>query len=683
MNLDRIISSAKRILLRIHPSIRGIRWLAVGLLWVGIPASARTLRVGVYENPPKVFWDNEGRAAGMFVDLFDAIAELEAWEPVYIRVTWAEGLEKLEHNELDLMPDVAHTAERARMMDFHSEFVLTSWSQIYARRPHRIESLGDLNNRRIAVLRDSVQAAVLRRLGEGLDLSFTLVPADSFDEAFRLVVANKADAVIANQFFGDMVYAKHGLRKTPVIINPVGLYFATGKGRNADVLAAIDRNILDWQNQADSPYFQVLARWMNTDSRTTIPSWVSGLMLVLATSLCGFAVFNALLRTKVDDAVASLQEANARLRQGEEKWRSYIDHAPFGLFIVNHQGVYQEVNPMACEMTGYTEGELLGQSITFLIADDFQALGRQKFETLLEEGEMDAEMQLNKKTGGTFWVRIFARRLEENRYIGFHEDIQAIKDARKEQLALQAELFHAHKLDAIGRLAGGVAHDYNNMLGVILGGCELMKMKMPPEAPELEDLNHIHSAAVRSVKITRQLLAFSRKQDFCPVVVNLNDVVTDLQNLLDSLIEKEIRLVWCPCSSPLPVTIDPTCVDQILMNLCINARDALAGKGCIEIRADSFYLAEHSVPDCPGGVYARLHVKDNGPGMDAALQSKVFEPFFTTKSKEKGTGMGLSTVYGIVRQAGGYIQIHSEPGKGTVFEIGLPLVTGPDVSEST
>ncbi|MCH8527054.1 MAG: transporter substrate-binding domain-containing protein [Kiritimatiellae bacterium] len=648
---------------------------------MGVPVSARTLRVGVYDNPPKVFMTPEGNASGIFLELLDAIAEVEGWELDYVPVTWAEGLQKLQNNELDLMPDVAHTAARARIMDFHSEFVITSWSQVYARRRFRIEGLGDLNGLRVAVLKDSVQANVLQRLAEGLELSFTLVPADSFDEAFRMVVANQADAVVANQFFGDMVYNRHGLRKTPVILNPVALYFVANRGENADVLGAIDRNIRDWQNRANSPYFQVLARWMKSDSRNVIPTWMSGLMLLLAVSLSTFVVFNALLRSKVDQAVASLRDANAQLRDSEQKWRSYIDHAPFGVFIVNELGLYQELNPMACEMTGYSERELMGQPVSTLVADDFQRLAGKQFASLLEEGFMDAEMQLKKKSGERFWVRICARRLEENRFIGFHEDIQAMKDARKEQLALQAELFHAHKLDAVGRLAGGVAHDYNNMLGVILGGCELMKMKMPPDSPEMEELNHIHSAATRSVKITRQLLAFSRKQDLCPVVVDLNDVINDLRGLLNNLFEKDIRLLWNPSETPLPVKIDPTCVDQILMNLCINARDALAGPGTIEIRTDTFFLAAHTIPDCPGGVYARLHVKDNGPGMDPDLQSKIFDPFFTTKSRDNGTGMGLATVYGLVRQAGGYIQVHSEPGKGAAFEIGLPLVSSTDPSE--
>lgn len=640
-----------------------------------LPVSARTLRVGVYDNPPKVYMDDNGRAAGVFMDLLRAIALEEGWTLEPVAVSWPEGLRMVQENELDIMPDVAKTPDRMRILDFHSTFALTAWSQVYSRQTVRVERLGDLNGRRVAVLRDSVQHEVLSRLGRGFDLMITLLPADSFDEAFRKVVANDADMVVVNQFYGDKVYERHGLRKSPVILNPVGLYFVTGRGRNADVLDAIDRHIQDWQNRGDSPFFQVLAHWIDLNEPVRIPRWISGIMLALALGLSGFVCFTSIMRTKIDEAVASLREANERLLQNERKWRSYIDHAPYAIFIVDEQGSYQEVNTMACKMTGYSEQEFLGKTLAMLVAEGSRKSAENHFRSLHDEGMMDTEIQLRKKSGELFWVRICANRIEDNLYIGFLENIQAIKEARKEQLRLQAELIHAHKLDAVGRLAGGIAHDYNNMLGVILGGCELMRMKMPEDAPEIEDLNHIYDAATRSVRITRQLLAFSRKQEPCPVVVNLNEAVSELNVLIENLIEKDIRILWDLCDRPLPVRIDTTFVDQVLMNLCVNARDALAGPGEIRIRTDSRFIPERTFPEIESGVYACLHVKDNGPGMDPGMRDRIFEPFFTTKPINKGTGMGLATVYGLVKQAGGFIRVSSEPGKGTAFEIGLPLLS--------
>ncbi len=257
-----------------------------------------------------------------------------------------------------------------------------------------------------------------------------------------------------------------------------------------------------------------------------------------------------------------------------------------------------------------------------------------------------------------------------------------------EHRKMEEQLRQAQKMEAVGTLAGGVAHDFNNMLGVISGHAELALNKIDQEDKLYKDLVQIHNAAKRSAGITRQLLAFARKQTIYPKMLDINNVVENMLKMLGRLIGEDIELVWEPAEDESIVEMDPSQIDQILANLCVNARDAIAGVGRIIIETgttvfDQAYCDTHAgfVP----GDYVLLAVSDNGSGMDRKIQNNLFEPFFTTKKPGKGTGLGLSTVYGIVRQNKGFINVYSEPGQGSTFRVYLPRHTGvPDrITEKT
>ena len=247
-----------------------------------------------------------------------------------------------------------------------------------------------------------------------------------------------------------------------------------------------------------------------------------------------------------------------------------------------------------------------------------------------------------------------------------------------EKLSLESQFRQAQKMESIGRLAGGVAHDFNNMLGVIGGYAELALEKVDPTQPLFSDLQEIRKAAARSADLTRQLLAFARKQTVAPKVLDLNESVSGMLNILRRLIGENIALVWLPEAGVCPVMMDPSQIDQILANLCVNARDAIAGVGKITIATHAATLDEAFCANHPGfapGQYVLLTVSDSGCGMDQETLGRLFEPFFTTKELGKGTGLGLATVYGIVKQNSGAIDVDSQPGQGTSFKIYLPRHT--------
>ena len=261
------------------------------------------------------------------------------------------------------------------------------------------------------------------------------------------------------------------------------------------------------------------------------------------------------------------------------------------------------------------------------------------------------------------------------RMLGINYDITKTKRAEEEKHKLEFQLLQAQKMESVGRLAGGVAHDFNNMLGVILGHAELGLMHLDPTNPVCADLKEISKTAERSADLTRQLLAFARKQTVSPKVIDLNDTVTNMLKMLQRLIGEHIKLVWQPSHDQCQVKIDPSQIDQILANLCVNARDAIADTGRITIETgtcsiDADYCTGN--PEATPGDYVRLVVSDDGRGMDRETLTHIFEPFYTTKEMGKGTGLGLATVYGAVKQNNGFINIYSEPGKGTTFSIHLP-----------
>ncbi len=263
--------------------------------------------------------------------------------------------------------------------------------------------------------------------------------------------------------------------------------------------------------------------------------------------------------------------------------------------------------------------------------------------------------------------------------MGTHQDITERKRAEVEQMRLEADLQQAQKMESVGRLAGGVAHDFNNILTVILGHVEMAMEQVDPSQEIHRDLKEIQKAAERSADLTRQLLAFARKQNIEPKVLDLSKTLDGLSPMLQRLIGESILLVGSPNTDVWPIKLDPSQIDQILVNLCANARDSISGVGKIELRVENVHFDEAYCANHAGfnvGEFVRLMVKDSGSGMDQETLGHIFEPFFTTKGIGEGTGLGLATIYGIVKQNKGFIHVHSQLGEGTEFHIYLPRHKG-------
>jgi PAS domain S-box-containing protein len=382
-------------------------------------------------------------------------------------------------------------------------------------------------------------------------------------------------------------------------------------------------------------------------------------------------VFVALLICSFNAALRSAQEG---LRRSEINFRSLVTNAPYGICRCDSAGILLSANPALMSMLGYDSPvELVGRNLAnlyadtqqwFVIADSFRS--SQRFHGLIADWLC--------KDRNSITVRLSGRTIRDERNKTFFELFaEDVTDHR----ALEQQLRQAQKMEAIGRLAGGIAHDFNNLLMVISGYCEFLLERIGPDPAVRGPAQEIANAANRATALTRQLLAFSRKQMLTPKVLDLNAVVTENFKMLTRLIGEDIELVMVPGRDLGATKADPGQIEQVIMNLAVNARDAMphGGKLTIEttnVSLDETYARLH--PPAEPGEYVLLTISDTGMGMDPETQSRIFDPFFSTKGP-KGTGLGLSMVYGIVKQSEGYIWVSSEPGKGTSFKVYLPRVS--------
>ena len=369
------------------------------------------------------------------------------------------------------------------------------------------------------------------------------------------------------------------------------------------------------------------------------------------------------------------------LEESTRRYRTLFERNMDGIYLHDLDGRILDVNPAAEAQSGHSRQELLSLTVFDLIT------GGGSREEILDQWNrwpigqpILIEAHHRRRDGSVFPIEINTGKVafhDEERILAMVRDISDRHRSEKERERLREELAQAQKMESVGRLAGGVAHDFNNMLGAIIGHAELAMELVAPGSPLHTDLREIMAAAQRSADLTRQLLAFARKQTVTPRVLDLNDAITDMIKMLRRLIGEDIDLAWMPGAELCPVKIDPAQTDQLLANLCVNARDAIDGVGKITIETRNMTVDADAClahPDCKPGRYAMLKVSDDGCGMDEKTRRNLFEPFFTTKAVGQGTGLGLSTVYGIVKQNGGYIDVCSEPGQGATFKIYLPAV---------
>jgi len=373
-----------------------------------------------------------------------------------------------------------------------------------------------------------------------------------------------------------------------------------------------------------------------------------------------------LLYVIVHDLTGRLEAEHGR-DQSEARYRTLLDEASDGIFLVNPDGMYVDVNPKGCEMLGYTRQELLRLRIWDLLPPDEATRQPMRFDELQSRSTLLSERRLRRKDGRYVHVEISARRRDDGLIQGVARDVTGRRE-------LEERLRQAQKMEAIGQLTGGIAHDINNVLGIVIANADLIRQEVAADNREVHhDLDEVKRAAHRGAEMIRKLLGFSRRSALDVVPLDLTVAVSEVVATLRRLLPSNITIDYAP-AGPVAVRADRTSLDQILLNLATNARDAMPEGGTLSVSVGEVTLTES---DAIQGAFGCITVRDSGQGMPEEVRARVFEPFFTTKPPGQGSGLGMAMVYGLVKQQDGTVRIETAPGTGTTVSVCLPIAGSP------
>jgi PAS domain S-box-containing protein len=632
----------------------------------------RVVRVGLFQLQPIIFRSESGQAQGLYVDLLEKIASREHWQLQYVDGTWAEGLQRVRDGEIDLMTAVIPTEERDEYLDFPDESVMMVWGQVFARRDARIQNILDLEGQKVAIMKDDLNGRNFQENARKFGLNCEIIAVGSHRDVFELTKNGAVAGGVAPNIFGYTHATEFGLVQTPVLFDPNSITFAATSGRNADLLEIIGTQLAAWKQDEDSYYYQTLSRWFgqgggNVQAITRTLVWT-----LAGVGLCALLLllWNGLLDRRVKARTLELQNSEAKIR-------AIFDQTFLFLGVLDLEGRLQEVNRNAVEFIGSSTQDVIGLP--------FWECPWWNHDPRLQEDVKNAVMSAMKgrtQSGqATHPDRSGARHKVEYTIKPIFDEagevVMLITEGQDvtEKERLEMELRQSQRMEAIGTLAGGVAHDFNNILTAIMGFNELAQDSARNNPEIHENLKEISLAAVRARDLVQQILTFSRRREAQVAVFHPADVVTEAVKLLRSSLPTTISINQ-EIHAGSPILADPTQIHQIVMNLGTNAFHAMEQTGGeleVTLRDTRTETPEQTLGgEMPPGHYVMLEVKDTGIGMDAAMLDKIFEPYFTSKEAGKGTGLGLSVVHGIIKSSQGFLRVQSQLGKGTSFQIFLP-----------
>lgn len=681
------------------------------LTWV---KKGHTVRVRIGSYPPLMLSD--GKIAGIAIDYLTTIFNRNGIKFSYVqesKVTWPQALKYIEqHDVVDMVPTAKITDDRKKHMLFTNEYIVAPWVIFTRSDADFLSSIDDLKGKTVSVEEGFVIHELLKQKYPEINLKVVSASLEDFAEIpVRDLSTGLVDAYIGNLLSTTYTIQTRGYANVKVAApTPFGNHNQAMAIRNdwPELVSIINKTLA---SMTSDQHAAIRNKWLSIRyeygiNKVDILKWILGVSGIASLFIVFVLIWNKRLKTEVvfrektekelsynlsllDDTNVELKKEIAghkrsvtALLESEQRLNEAQRMASIGSWIQDLRSnklTWSDEVFRIFEIDKKISGELFDAFLSTIHPEDRDAVVNAYDDSLKTKKTYEITHRLLMSDGRVKYVHECCKTEYDEggnpvKSTGTVQDITDKKQAQEEKVQLEAQYRHAQKMESIGRLAGGVAHDFNNALSVIIGFTEFAAKDADPKGQLHEDLTEVLKAAKRATEVTRQLLAFARKQIISPKVLDLNDAVESMLKMIQRLIGEDIDLTWLPGADLWFVKMDPSQIDQILVNLCINCRDAIKGVGKVTIETntaifDSAYCAEHAgfIP----GEFILLAVSDNGCGIDKEILDSIFEPFFTTKDVDKGTGLGLATVYGIVKQNNGFINVYSEPDKGTTIKIYL------------
>lgn len=658
------------------------------LLQVSTGLAQTKLTVGVYNNSPTIFCDENGYSHGLFIDLLEVVAKEENWLLEYQTGNFQELLEKLEIGEIDLLPAVALAKSREAFLDYNFVTVMSNWAELYVKSSKKLESLLNLDGKIVAVKAGDIHFKALKQMTENFNLNVRFFEADEYCAVFEMVQHEYVDVGVVNRLYGNRNKSPYDVEATHIIFNPIEMRYAVPKDKHLEVLGALDRHLTEMKQDSQSEYYKSINRWFVVDSKEIVPPWIiRSLYLFLALSLL-LACIIFLFKRQVQSRTRLLQTTNQelseeiRIRQkAQERLRRFervVEASSDGMALLDQNNCHILANHTYCQIFGADNKEIEGQKLSELVGKIFFDNELSKAIGHCLQGHVvhvHTRPGRNHKDDNYWNITLSPYYIENGRLAGYVIDVRDVT----EQVELQNRLKNSQKMEAIGMLAGGVAHDLNNILSGLVSYPDMLLVGRPENDPMRRPLETIKKSGERAAAIVQDLLTLARRGIGQAVPQNLNGVIEEflaspeyndiMQDFkgVTILLDLDRELNNIKGSAPH--------LSKILMNLFTNALEAMSGGGSLTIATSNVVLHQEGVgyETIPPGEYAKLMVSDTGIGMGRAEVNRIFEPFYTKKVLGRsGTGLGMAVVWGSIKDHHGFIDIDSSPGKGTVFTLYFP-----------
>lgn len=660
----------------------------------------RVLRVGGFSNVPLLFLDSQGKAAGVFPDLLNKIAEKNNWQIEYRVKALDLVLDELRTGKIDLMLGVAFDESRQEFMKFTDENILTMWGQIFLPVGSDIQTIFDLKDKRIGVLKGGINRKNLEEKLTQFQINANLITFSTYDEILAAIQQNQIDAGVLSNLHADYLLYKFNVHSSSIVFAPFSLRFALAMGEDDETGRKIDAEIRTWKKQENSFYYKTLAKWHQFMRRRPDDDlqWLYRVLYLTLVTIIALAILLKLFQSRVAAKTAELRALNEKLTDEieqkkqihdklelqKEQYRA-ITESSNDIIIrwsADHRHLY--ANHRAIEVSGVSFDEHLGKTLEEInLPERMRNLLGKSIDGVLATGEADkiefslpvAEKQLHIE------MNLNPEFNSEGKIVsvvGVGRDISERLIAESANIDLEKKLQHAMRLEAIGTLAGGIAHDFNNILTPILGYSEVLSEDIDTNDENLEAINEISRAARRGKELARQILVFSRQPESQLRPIKLDEILKEVLKLIRPTLPATIEIFFEPDPECPQIAGDPAQLHQLLINLFTNAFYAMKEQGGVLMIKSSVFTCTEMTPEFRllPGTYAYLQVADTGAGMSPEVVERIFEPYFSTKPKEQGSGLGLFMVHSIVSKMGGRIVVKSEPGRGTEFHLFFPEAQG-------